>query len=190
MNYLMKGFKELNYGDLLAVNGGCSGSCSGFYSSVRTSTTQNPTNVPVGNLSGDTRLVNAIEKNMDKKTNSYVFGKNDCDIWTEKVLKEAGFDISNQWGKAEYCSVAEHEKALASKTTDAASVGWSVVLMTDSSKYTTDHCGIIKVENNGTVSFYQNTKSAGGPTCEKYSSVKAFQSAYAYSDFDYLKITN
>lgn len=188
MNYLMKGFKELNYGDLLAVNGGCSGSCSGTYSSMGMS--PKLPNMPIGILSGNTRLTTAIERNLDKSTNKYVFGKNDCDIWTEKVLKDAGFDISSQWGKAEYCSVADHEKVLANKTTDVASVGWSVVLMTDSSKYTTDHCGIIKVENNGTVSFYQNTKSAGGPTCEKYSSVKAFQSAYAYSDFDYLKITN
>ncbi len=31
MNFLVQNCKELNYGELLAVNGGCSGSCSGSY---------------------------------------------------------------------------------------------------------------------------------------------------------------
>ena len=30
MNFLLRNCKELNYGELLAVNGGCSGWCSGY----------------------------------------------------------------------------------------------------------------------------------------------------------------
>lgn len=208
MSFLLKGFKELNYGELIAVNGGCSGSCTGYTGSftglIKTST-QNPipttslnfTTSGSGNcststssISGGDRVNTAILNNLSKEKNPYIAGKNDCDIWTENVLKQAGFDISGIWGQASTMTVAEHEKKLAGKTTDVASSGWSVVLMTDSDKYSTNHCGIVNVSKDGSVMFYQNTKSTGGPCIERYSSVKAFQAAYAYNDFDYLKITN
>lgn len=199
MNFLLKDFKELNYRELIAVNGGCSGSCSGYRASGGSSSPVQSLNFTTtcgysgpcsSSVSGSTRISNAISNNLSKEKNPYIAGKNDCDIWTENVLKEAGFDISDIWGKASVLTVSGHEQQLKGKTTDVASTGWSVVLMTDSDKYSTDHCGIVNVSKDGSVMFYQNTKSAGGPCIEKYSSVKAFQSVYAYNDFDYLKITN
>lgn len=185
---MLKGALELGYSQLIAVNGGCgcsfSGSCGGSSSSSFSSVTTVSPSVN-GIPDRDAKLTMSINGSMKS---SYVYGKNDCDIWVQEVLKNAGCDITSVWGDARNNTVADHEKKLAGKTTDYASTGWNVVLMTDSNKYSINHCGLANVQSNGTVLFYQNSKSVGGPSVEQYSSVSAFQKAYAYSDFDYYKI--
>ena len=116
----------------------------------------------------------------------YELGVFDCDIWVQQTLEKNGVDIKSLWGDAVTTNVAGHEEALEGLTTDSPVAGWSVVLMTDSDKYSINHTGLIKVNDDGSCDLYQNSKY--NKYHEHYSSVTAFESAYAYNDFDYLKV--
>lgn len=236
MSLLLSGCKELTYGELLSVNGGCvgytvrvsstspvttvnmspvsystpttsfSGSCT---ASLGPGATMGPTitNPGVG-LSGNcsincdynkkgmpmpidstkntnNNLLSAINANMGKE---YVFGTWDCDIFVETVLKSCGNNISKLWGSAASNNVQTHADKLSKYTTSKPEKGWSIVMMTKSDKYSVDHCGLAYVNKDGSVDFYNNTKSAGHVILEKYKSVSAFQKDFAYSTFDYYKV--
>jgi len=201
MKFMLEGFKELGYLQLVGVNGGCSGYCgfsgSGYSRSYSYSVSSYSGSCGVtsgSNTSSDVstrskKIQEAVDASLREKK-AYEYGVNDCDIWVENVLSKAGINIASEWGAAKDNCVADHETKLRSKTTDVAGSGWSVVLMTDSDKYSINHCGLANIQKDGTVLFYQNTKSANGASVEKYSSVTEFQNAYAYNDFDYYKVSN
>lgn len=199
--------EELSFDELLSVNGGCGGGCGGgSYSSSYTpsitssggsSTSSSSSGVTCSNgiiyssnLGCGGSLTAGLKKSIAKYQNDpYIFGKYDCDIWVEKVLKENGVDIS-VWGSASSNDVAAHEKNLNGKTTDTPTGTWNVVLMTDSDVFTVNHALLMESHSDGSVTVYQHSRdtSANVSSGETYSSVQAFQNAYAYNDFDYLKI--
>ena len=127
-----------------------------------------------------------IKDAADAAAGKYKAGTFDCDIWVQNTLKDNGIDITNLWGDAYSTNVAGHEEALEGLTTDSPGVGWRIVLMTDSDIYSVNHTGLLKVNEDGSCVLYQNSKYS--PSHEDYSSVSAFESAYGYNDFDYLKV--
>ncbi len=129
---------------------------------------------------------NAYIEDQKTKKGEYDLGTFDCDIWVQETLKNLGKDITEQWNDAKTTNVAGHEQALEGQTTNTPDNGWSVVLMTDSDKYSINHTGLIRVNDDGSCDLYQNSKY--NPYEEHYSSVKEFENAYAYNDFDYLHV--
>jgi hypothetical protein len=111
-------------------------------------------------------------------------------------LDDAGYDISSIWGDASTTNCDGHEIALEGKTTNTASTGWSVVIMSDSTTGAEAHTGLIKVSSSGSVTFAdessgnQNSNSAR----HYFSSVSAFESHYtqnsSYTDYDYYHVSN
>lgn len=215
MSLLLSGFKELNYGELLSVNGG-SGSCEGFglpivpsyYFGCSGNTGSSSSSsgsysgacsggshsygssisaslVCSGNADATNKLISIIN---DVSERTYTFGSWDCDIFVQTVLKDYGKDISGLWGDARSNDVAAHSRNLAGMTSSQPGSGWSVVMMTESSKYSINHCGLAYINSDGSVNFYNNTKSAGHVILEKYNSVAAFQRDFAYSKFDYYRL--
>jgi len=78
----------------------------------------------------------------------YVTGTNDCDIWIEKVLKEAGKDITNIWGKAVDNSVKRHKEILGSQVAKGFTEGVSVVFQDEG------HVGLIIENRDGSADLY------------------------------------
>lgn len=226
MSLLLNACKELSYGELLSVNGGCVGapltqvctsptfisyssSCTGWgvsrtsgdsiyvgigggCSSGKNVIIDIKDSLPMGASSGCSGISdsnqNLLKAISDSSTKTYNFGTWDCDIFVESVLKECGKDISKIWGDAKNTDIQGHADNLSNLTTSKPKEGWSVVMMTKSDKYSVNHCGLAYVNSDGSVDFYNNTKSAGHVILEKYNSVSSFQKDFAYSTFDYYKV--
>ncbi|MHB9152886.1 MAG: hypothetical protein ACYC2S_09530, partial [Spirochaetales bacterium] len=91
----------------------------------------------------------AIEdKCLNNKGQRYKEGVNDCDIWVETVLKQAGVDVSSAWGSARTTTAKGHETILSSKLTDNPPLGWSIEIA-DS-----NHVSLVRVNVDGSVDVY------------------------------------
>ena len=91
----------------------------------------------------------AIEdKCLNNKGQPYREGTNDCDIWVENVLRQAGVDVSSAWGSARATTAKGHETILSSKLTDKAPLGWSIEIA-DS-----NHVSLVRVNADGSVDVY------------------------------------
>lgn len=128
------------------------------------------------------------DKCLNNKGQEYERGGNDCDIWVENVLSEAGYDIASRWGSAKSTSVDGHMKILAGQLIDKAPAGWSIEFIDR------DHVALIRVNGDGSADvFHQGynyktptTKAWDGSRGYHYSEVKAhaWGERRAYWDFD------
>lgn len=94
------------------------------------------------------------DKCLNNKGQEYERGENDCDIWVENVLSEAGYDISNRWGNAKTTSVDGHMRILAGQLIDKAPKGWSIEFVDK------DHVALIRVNDDGSADVYHQGKNA------------------------------
>ncbi len=67
----------------------------------------------------------AVNNHLDEE---YVRGTNDCDIWVEKVLKEAGVDLPEEWKDAKDTTVEKHREDMKYILTDKPSAGTNIGL--------------------------------------------------------------
>jgi len=128
------------------------------------------------------------DKCLNNKGQKYVKGDNDCDIWVENVLSEAGYNIASRWGSAKTTSVAEHMRILAGQLLDEAPKGWSIEFVDR------DHVALIRVNDDGSAEVYHQGYNYKTPTTEAwdgsrgyhYSEVKdhSWGDRRAYWDFD------
>ena len=98
------------------------------------------------------------DKCLNNKGQRYKEGVNDCDIWVETVLKQAGVDISSQWGPAKSTNVSGHRTRLLSKLKGQVSQGWSIQII-DSS-----HVALIRVNSDGSADLYHQGENRNPDT--------------------------
>lgn len=94
------------------------------------------------------------DKCLNNKGQEYERGENDCDIWVENVLGEAGYDIASRWGSAKTTSVDGHMKILAGQLLDEAPAGWSIEFIDR------DHVALIRVNDDGSAEVFHQGKNA------------------------------
>ncbi|MFZ3110663.1 MAG: hypothetical protein WA234_08280 [Rectinemataceae bacterium] len=99
---------------------------------------------------------------MNNKGQDYKDAKNDCDIWAEKVLKDAGNDISIQWDPATTTSVAGHMKKLGGKLLDEAPLGWSIEFIDN------NHVALVRRNNDGSADLFHQGYNSATPTTEAW----------------------
>lgn len=104
----------------------------------------------------------AIEdKCLNNKGQNYLGGVNDCDIWAESNLMQAGYDIASTWGPAKTTSVKGHIEKLKGKLTDTAPIGWSIEFIDNS------HVVLVRVNEDGSADlFHQGLNKATATTKE------------------------
>ncbi len=109
------------------------------------------------------------DKCLNNKGQRYKEGVNDCDIWVETVLKQAGTDISNQWGSASSTSVAGHVKILSDQLLDQPPLGWSIEIIDDG------HVALVRVKADGSADLYHQGLNRRTPTTEKWEGSRGYQ---------------
>jgi hypothetical protein len=128
---------------------------------------------------------------LNNKGQKYIDGVNDCDIWAEKVLGEAGISIVNRWGPAKTTKVKGHEIILANELSNVAPAGWSVEVISYGSE--SGHIALVRTNNNGSADVYHQgsyINSSGVETWEShgihYPSAKSHRwgKNRSYWDFD------
>ncbi|AEJ20317.1 hypothetical protein [Gracilinema caldarium] len=213
MKMFLEGFQKLDHAELINVNGGyatiwadttnntavqnngysnAGSSSTGYlnvgsvYGYIAIGSVNPYGNVASAVLNEGNNITTAINDSINSHSNEqYIYGKNDCDIWVEKVLKDAGIDISYIWGSAISNDVDQHEKMLEGKTANVPQTGFSVVLMTDHKPTNNfiSHTGILELHSDGSCTLYQHSRSS--ELKEDYPSIQQFQNTYGYNDFDY-----
>lgn len=88
------------------------------------------------------------DKCLNNKGQKYVEGINDCDIWVETVLRQAGIDISAQWGSAKDTRIKGHQKLLSMKLQNSAPLGWSIQIIDEA------HIALIRINKDGSADVY------------------------------------
>ena len=109
------------------------------------------------------------DKCLNNKGQRYKEGVNDCDIWVETVLKQAGTDISNRWGSASSTSVAGHVKILSGQLLDQPPLGWSIEIIDDG------HVALVRVKADGTADLYHQGVNRRTPKTEKWEGSRGYQ---------------
>ena len=101
----------------------------------------------------------AIENHLDEK---YVSDVNDCDVWLQKVEKEAHPDstLSSTWGDAKTTNAAGHAKNLGEKLTDSPELGTSIALQYRNGKAI--HAFLVAKNPDGSYDLAQCTKNPEG----------------------------
>jgi hypothetical protein len=148
-------------------------------------------------------LRRAAEDNLGQE---YKRGENDCDIWIERVLIQAGIDPREFFaGPASGKSVEEHiaaavERGVIPVEKLAPNIdlpeGVYVVFMGASARGLREHAGLLFVNRDGTVNLYHSSSDRTGlpegavPTSrvERYDNVNFFQRDFSYELFYYQRV--
>ena len=105
---------------------------------------------------------------LNNKGQVYQPGENDCDIWVETVLKQAGIDISNSWGNASSNGVSGHVKKLLGQLSNQAPQGWSVEIIDGS------HVALVRVNNDGSADLYHQGYNRASSTTEEWEGSRGY----------------
>lgn len=108
------------------------------------------------------------DKCLNNKGQEYERGENDCDIWVENVLSEAGYDIASRWGSAKSTSVDGHMKILAGQLIDEAPAGWSIEFIDR------DHVALIRVNDNGSADVFHQGKNMATEVSEEWKGSRGY----------------
>ena len=114
---------------------------------------------------------------LNNKGQVYVDGVNDCDIWVETVLKQAGVDISSSWGKASSTSVSGHAKKLSGKLSNKAPEGWSVEFIDGS------HVALVRVNEDGSADLFHQGTNRETRTTQKWKGSRGYNYKKASSAY-------
>jgi hypothetical protein len=87
------------------------------------------------------------------KDETYVSGINDCDIWVEKVVKEAGISLPETWSPAANTTVAMHVKNMENERQNSPSPGANIIF------HNNNHALIGYLNDNGTFDVAHNTSN-------------------------------
>ncbi|MDR2449834.1 MAG: hypothetical protein LBD52_07745 [Prevotellaceae bacterium] len=123
----------------------------------------------------------------------YVTGVNDCDIWVETVLNEAGIGMPDSWSSAASTTVATHMQEMQDSLQDAPNQGTNIVFQGST------HVLIIGLNEDGTVDvahqgWNSSSDSNGNNWYSKksqYNSLAAFEAAWgSNSILQYVPVGN
>jgi RHS repeat-associated protein len=92
----------------------------------------------------------AVESNNKQE---YIKGENDCDIWVEKVTKDAGVSLPSSWSPAEKTTVATHVEEMKDELQDKPSPGLNLVF------HNNNHAMLVYLNDDGTVDLAHNTSN-------------------------------
>ena len=115
------------------------------------------------------------DKCLNNKGQEYERGLNDCDIWVENVLSEAGYDIAGRWGSAKSTSVDGHMKILAGKLMDEAPKGWSIEFIDR------DHVALVRVNDDGSSDVFHQGKNMATEVSKEWKGSRGYHYAQARS---------
>ena len=93
------------------------------------------------------------DKCLNNKGQKYIDGVNDCDTWVEKVLSQAGIDISSRWGNAKITTVSGHVSILAEQLKGKMPDGWNIEIID------TNHVALTRVNKDGSADVYHQGKN-------------------------------
>lgn len=111
----------------------------------------------------------AIEdKCLNNKGQKYNGGVNDCDIWAENNLREAGIDIASKWGPAKTTSVRGHMEKLKGELTATAPLGWSIEFIDNT------HVALVRVNEDGSADLYHQGYNAVTPYSEAWEGSRGY----------------
>jgi hypothetical protein len=108
------------------------------------------------------------DKCLNNKGQEYEKGTNDCDIWIEKVLRQAGIEISSKWGPAFSTDVKGHVQILSGQLLKEAPQGWSIEIIDGS------HVALIRVNANGSADLYHQGLNGRTSTTEKWEGSRGY----------------
>lgn len=111
----------------------------------------------------------AIEdKCLNNKGQDYDAGTNDCDIWAESNLNQAGYDIASKWGPAKTTSVKGHMEKLKGELTDTAPLGWSIEFIDNS------HVALVRVNDDGSADLFHQGFNKATKTTEEWQGSRGY----------------
>ncbi len=128
---------------------------------------------------------------LNNKGQKYIDGVNDCDIWLEETVENAGYNIRNRWGPAKDTKVKGHEKILANELTDTPPKGWSIEFISYGPE--NGHVALVNLKDDGSADVYHQgsyINSSGVETWEShgihYPNIKSHRwgESRKYWDFD------
>ena len=142
---------------------------------------------PTGNFS--IKLETAIRNHLGEE---YVEGKNDCDVWAQKVITEVmpDFNLSKKWGDASSTNAAGHKQKLDGKLSKSMAFGTNIVIQTPKSKDMPTHVFLACLNKDGTVDIAECTKnpcdkSLLGSLSNGYSEEVSYSSEQAFVNDDW-----
>jgi hypothetical protein len=111
----------------------------------------------------------AIEdKCLNNKGQGYDEGINDCDIWAENNLYQAGHNIATKWGSAKTTSVKGHMEKLKGQLTDTAPLGWSIEFINNS------HVALVRVNDDGSAYLFHQGYNAATSSSEAWEGARGY----------------
>ncbi|MDX9826296.1 MAG: hypothetical protein RBT73_00990 [Spirochaetia bacterium] len=120
----------------------------------------------------------AIEdKCLNNKGQKYEKAINDCDIWTENNLSQAGYNIASKWGPAKTTSVKGHMEKLKGELTDTAPIGWSIEFIDNS------HVALVRVNEDGSADLFHQGNNAGRTPEEDWEGARGYHYSNAKSAY-------
>jgi hypothetical protein len=108
------------------------------------------------------------DKCLNNKGQEYEKGTNDCDIWVEKVLGQAGIEISSKWGAAFSTDVKGHVQILSGQLLKEAPLGWSIEIIDEG------HVALVRVNTDGSADLYHQGLNRRTSTTEKWEGSRGY----------------
>jgi len=105
---------------------------------------------------------------MNSKGQKYVEGENDCDIWAQEGLRNAGKDISGLWGDASSTTVEQHMKILSGKLSDEMPLGWSIEFIDN------NHVALVRRNNDGSADLFHQGFNSKTPTSDEWEGSRGY----------------
>ena len=104
-----------------------------------------------------TELQAAIDNHIGE---TYVLGVNDCDIWVEKVVKEANPNstLDTDWGRAKETTAHGHKEKLSDKLTDSMENHGDYIAIQEKDNRGV-HVMLVSYNEDGTVDLAHNTSN-------------------------------
>ena len=99
------------------------------------------------------KLETIVNAHIGDNAEEYVKGINDCDIWVEKVVKEAGISLPSTWSPATNTTVAMHVKNMANELQNSPRPGANIIF------HNNNHALIGYLNDDGTFDIAQNTSN-------------------------------
>jgi RHS repeat-associated protein len=114
----------------------------------------------------DEALGDAVDNHKDEK---YESGKNDCDIWVEKVAKEGSITLPSTWSPAATTTVSQHAEDMKNELQNKPNLGANIII------HNNNHAMLGYLNNDGKFDIAHISSNGGVVEVTTFSSVKAFE---------------
>jgi hypothetical protein len=123
-----------------------------------------------------------IDAHKDEK---YQAGTNDCDVWVEKILKEAEVSLPDSWSSAANTTVSTHIKEMTDVIQSVPNEGTNIVF------HGGNHALLINVNTDKSVDVAHISSKPGKVATEHHANVGAFEKDWGKDKgktFDYVPV--